>query len=213
MDSQQRPLIPSEATNNNGVVLQSNTKRSLIGLMLFGFVLCFFMIASSSTNTSSNLVIDEETKMQCPSSPAWFHAQCSMTFQINDFMCRDVKEEIERRILGKDNWMDPKSHPGKYQLLDSEQDSTLAQRTTGDGSNYVDKFMFTYSDVEGQGCLVTGCSVAQSPSKYDYSTNYCNMHNLICGKQENCKVSRHDMRPPKEQFLNCPYHDVSQCTR
>jgi hypothetical protein len=189
------------------------TRKRIAATAFFVLVIAGFMYAAAKASPSSSSSSTGGVNVECPHSPAWMHATCGMTFQVSDFMCKDVKEEVERRIQGKDGWTDPKSHPGKYLLLDSQPGRTLAQRTTGDGSNYVDKFLFTYTDVEGEGCLVTGCSAAQSASYYDYSTNYCNMHNLLCGKAEGCKVSRHDIRPPKESFHECLFHDVTMCTR
>lgn len=209
---QSDPLLNrGEETNMAPKAGMSTRRKTIMGVLLI-CVLAGFMLAASR-RTPAHSAADDGVVIECPSSSALFHAQCSMTFQINDFMCSDVKEEAERRIQGKDGWVDPKSHPGKYLLLGSEPTKTMAQRTTGDGSNYVDKFTFTYTDVEGKGCLVTGCSVAQSTSYYDYSTNYCNMHNVLCGKTENCKVSRHDIRQPIEKYSSCPFHDVTMCTR
>lgn len=188
------------------------SKRRWISALGFLAIILGFMFAATQKGSPTG-VRDADVKIICPPTPAWMHAQCSMTFEVRDFMCRDVKEEVERRLLGKDDWIDPKSHPGKYLLLESKSSSTLGQRTTGDGTNYTDKFTLTYTDVQGKGCIVAGCSIAQATSYYDYSTNYCNMHNLMCGKIENCKVSRHDMRPPVESYEKCLFHDVTQCFR
>ena len=190
--------------------------RTKLVFALTFFVLVVIAILVFAATNKETLLMDnnEPKKVVCPNSPALMHATCSMSFKIRDFMCRDVQEEIERRILGKDNWVDPKSHPGMYELLESTPISTTSgQRTNGDGTNDVDKFTFTYTDQQGQGCFLTGCSVAQSISYYDYSRNYCNMHNLLCGKAENCKIARHDMRPATEEYLKCPYHDVKLCIR
>ena len=128
-------------------------------------------------------------------------------------MCKDVKEEVERRIQGKDGWVDPKTRPGKYELLESSKDYTLATRTTGDGSNFVDKFKMTYHDIQGTGCVIDSCSEAQSQSLYDYSTNYCNMYNLLCGSLKECKVSRHDIKQLDMAVSHCPFRSESDCKR
>lgn len=83
-------------------------------------------------------------------------------------------------MQGKDDWIDRKSHPGKYVLVSTSKNSTSGTRTTGDGK-YTDKFTLSYVDVPGSGCVVNGCSESQVPSAYDYCTNYCNMFNLLCG--------------------------------
>ena len=208
--SSSTPLVVGQGTNNNKTPVKS--RRWLIWGAVFTLVIVAFM-AAATRRQSTTYVNAAQVSIECPSSPAWMHATCGVTFEITDFMCKDVKEEVERRILGKDSWVDPKSHPGKYELIESQPTKTLGSRTTGDGSNYVDKFEFIYTDVEGKGCIVSGCSVAQSPSYYDYSTNYCNMRNLLCGKVDGCKVSRHDIRPPAQKFHTCPFHEVTQCTR
>lgn len=211
-NSQAEPFLPSSSQQGAQGPVKAFSKRRWIAALSFVGIILFFMLAATK-NGKTNPVNSDDPKIVCPTTQAWMHAQCSMTFEVRDFMCKDVKEEVERRLLGKDNWIDPKSRPGKYLLLESKPLSTFGQRTTGDGSNYTDKFLFTYNDIQAKGCIVTGCSVAQSASYYDYSTNYCNMHNLLCGKLEKCKVSRHDIRPPVEKFEKCPFHDVTMCFR
>jgi hypothetical protein len=149
----------------------------------------------------------------CPGSPAMMHAKCCGWFRLEDFSCKDVKEEVERRVAGKDGWKDPKTRPGTYELLESAPDSTLFTRTTGDGNAYVDKIRFVYADKGAQGCVVTGCSESQTTSAYDYSTNYCTMWSMLCGKKQGCKVCRHDFAPPVESLDRCLFHDQSQCFR
>lgn len=149
------------------------------------------------------------------------HAKCSKTILISS-SCKNVQDEVERRIQGKDNWVDPKSKPGKYELIKSISShggdrSTLAQRTTGDGSNYTDKFLLSYASGEKKDtCLVSACSESQSTSVYDYSTNFCNFHNLLCSKEEGCKVSKHQWGPSTDvggRCINCPFHNVKDCRR
>ena len=203
------PLLSQEEIGNHirEGSLPSWTKKRIAASFGFMLVIASFMFAATQ-HTETHLPDPTGVEMQCPSSPALLHATCAVTFEVTDFMCNDVKEEIERRLLGKDNWMDPLA--GKYSLLDSRQTQTLGQHASGDGTT--DKFLFTYTDVEGKGCVLTGCSLTQTTSYYDNSGNYCNMHNLLCGKREGCKICRHDIRPPRQKFALCPYRDVNQCS-
>ena len=183
-------------------------------LIFFVLIVVAFVVGASVKHNNEDSE-DIGAGIQCPGSPASLHAECKMKFEIPKTSCKDVKDEVERRIQEKDGWKDPKSHPGKYSLVKKEDKATEGTRTTGDGTNYVDKFIFTYADVEGseKGCIVSACSQSQIMSVYDFSTNYCNMRNLLCGKAEGCKVSKHDLPPAQESFKSCFFHTESQCTR
>ena len=182
----------------------------------FATVLVFFVIASIFVN-NSDVEVDPSAdihgmKKKCPGSPSLVHSECSLLFEISDFMCRDVKEEIERRMLGK-KWLDSRSSTLRYELLE-ERDEPKNIFTLGlriDKHQYVDKVLLTYTDVQGEGCFVGGCSESQNTSFYDSSTNFCNLYNLVCGTNEGCQVSRHNMKSTKYSFNWCPYHDVKAC--
>ncbi len=174
----------------------------------------------------------------CPGSKSSIHAGCSYVVLFPNVSCTDVREEIVERI--KKN-QDPKSHKGKYKIIKDWKNSTLASRTTGDGTNYTDIFKFTYSNLRkensadmivggNKGCRVTACSESQVMSLSDYSTNYCNLHNLYCQQKKTsnglnnildddkvtpCKKQKHDLKDVVEKinFLGCPFHNVTQCTR
>ncbi|CAK0855511.1 unnamed protein product, partial [Prorocentrum cordatum] len=70
----------------------------------------------------------------------------------------------------------------------------LLSRTSGaaskGGIKYTDKVLMTFSDTDG-GCAITGCSESQSTSVFDFSTNYCNIHDLYCGEAEGCPTVKH----------------------
>ena len=183
-----------------------------------------------------------EASSVCPPSPASVHCQCAIKFRVRDFGCRDVKEEVERRMHGWDGWVDPKSRPGSYRLLESTADTTKGTRTTGDGNAFVDYFTFKYiqEDELGGECTVVGCSASQVTSMYgelrtrterarsedlqtdappipDFSTNFCNMRNLLAGTMSTppVKICRHDIRSLSHDasLFTCPFHDESQCNR
>ena len=79
------------------------------------------------------------------------------------------------------------------------------QRLTGKAPHYKDLFDFTFVDDRDQ-CAFTACSVAQTTSVIDFSTNYCNLHNLYCGSGSRCKPVSHDFSS-KETYPFCNQRD------
>ena len=127
--------------------------------------------------------IDPTTTAVCPGSP-WLHATCSVTFQVIDFGCKDVREEVVRRVLGKDNWVDPHKRPGTYALLNDTSVETYFSVRNGQGLHHAEKVRFVYVEKGSEGCQVHACSSSEGfLSRPDvFSTNYCNMHNMVCGE-------------------------------
>jgi len=146
---------------------------------------------------------------QCPGSSAWIHAKCKMSVTFPTNSCADVAEEIKARVAGKDGWCDP-HNKGVY-TLDSSSATTLAlHRKTGNGK-YTDKQVLTLSG-SGQSCEVVACSESQVTSVKDFSTNYCNLHDLYCGSDAGCRVVTHDLKF-KEDYTSCSQNDASQCLK
>jgi hypothetical protein len=154
----------------------SNNKSNIIvAVVVTGFICLFVVISWIKSNNvvqksqaSMELAMSLATEVTCPESPSAVHAKCSIQFVTRDFGCTDVKEEVKRRIEGKDGWKDPKTHPGTYKLIAATGDIIQGSRTTGDGNNYVDMFEMSFTQVDGGGgCIVKGCSVAQTMSVYD----------------------------------------------
>jgi hypothetical protein len=185
-------------------------------------------VRAESRGTSSR------ENIPCPGSPAGIHAKCQMVVQFpssSSSDCTMVKEEIMHRILGDNGWIDPHNH-GHYKLLKQENanDTTnenegdvdddgmiLASRRTGN-DKYTDLMLLTFlkqqepSDgATGGACIVQACSESQVTSVIDYSTNYCNLHNLFCSSQDGCTVVEHDLLQYQEQYKSCSQRDVSQC--
>jgi len=136
----------------------------------------------------------------CPGSKATPHAGCSMVVHFPNVSCTDVREEIVARIKAN---QDPKSHQGKYKMIHDYKNATHASRTTGDGTNYTDLFIFTYANLRNEisqsqnlegnkGCKVTACSESQANSLYDFSTNYCNLYNLYCQAKKTSEQNEGD---------------------
>merc|ERR1719478_1238816 len=135
---------------------------------------------------------------QCPGSSAWIHARCD-----------EVVEEITARVAGTDGWCDP-HNKGKYSLTSSSKSKLELQRETGNGK-YTDKQVFTLSG-SGTTCSVVACSESQVTSIKDFSTNFCNLHDLYCGSKAGCRVVKNDLEF-KEDYTSCSQNDASQCSK
>ena len=100
---------------------------------------------------------------------------------------------------------------GTYTLTNgATADSSVieSQRLTGD-KKYTDKLKFTLK-ASGSGCELTACSESQVMSVIDFSTNYCNLHDLYCGSQDGCPTAKMDLKY-SEKLNSCKQHDKSKC--
>eukprot|EP00933_Yihiella_yeosuensis_P083813 TRINITY_DN980_c0_g1_i1.p1 TRINITY_DN980_c0_g1~~TRINITY_DN980_c0_g1_i1.p1 ORF type:complete len:188 (-),score=35.39 TRINITY_DN980_c0_g1_i1:312-875(-) len=155
-----------------------------------------------------------EPPMQCPGSPDGLmtHAKASL-FLNPKASCPEVEAEIRARVKGENGWVDPHNH-GTYTMISDEAGVMRLKRLTGD-KKYTDMIMFTFADWGGDyGCQITACSESQVNSFLDFSTNYCNLRNLYCGKAEGCPIALHDIGEYKESLRECSYgagHDGSKC--
>ena len=86
-------------------------------------------------------------------------------------------------------WTDP-HNGGKYAVASSSATALAGTRTTANGQ-YTDKFAFSFAAVSA-GCELEACSESQVTSVADFSTNYCNLHNLYCGSQDGCTPAGSD---------------------
>mmetsp|Transcript_10384 Transcript_10384/g.11843 ORF Transcript_10384/g.11843 Transcript_10384/m.11843 type:complete len:181 (+) Transcript_10384:27-569(+) len=178
------------------------------------FVIIFAVVAAAlgqgTVDRGFERNVIAEATFVCPGSPSRVRAMCSLNVKFAE-SCAVVEKEITDRIQGVNGWRCPKSNPGTYRLTSSNGTYPLAAlRTTGDG-RYTDLFTFTFQS-EGQGCLVGGCSESQVFSVIDYSTNYCNMFNLYCGREESCKVVGTSLTFA-ESYASCRQNNRRQCTR
>lgn len=144
--------------------------------------------------------------VSCPGSAAPFmHAKCETEVKFSN-SCDDVKKEILGRATST-TWVDP--HNGGTYNLTTISDSFIAgQRLTGD-KKYTDKFDFTFSTL-GASCVVQACSESQVNSLVDYSTNYCNLHDLYCSSVDGCPTVGKDLQY-EETFSSCNEHDSKTC--
>merc|ERR1712232_279488 len=121
--------------------------------------------------------------MECHGSGSWIHAGIRLTATAAT-TCAKVKAEMQTRISGVHGWKDP-HNGGIYTVLSESANQLKTQRTTNPatsvgGKVYTDKQIFTFSDSADGTCEIQACSESQGFSVMDYSTNYCDIHNLYC---------------------------------
>jgi hypothetical protein len=153
-----------------------------------------------------NAVLLAATGMKCPDSPAFMHAGCqiSVTFENS---CDSVRTEVISRVDGQyDAWHDPHNN-GTYTITMKSLEEIDLERLTGD-KKYTDKIIFTFTDTGPSSCSVDACSQSQVTSILDFSTNYCNMHDLYCS-DEGC----HPLTKLSyvEKTSKCTQSDASSC--
>lgn len=124
-------------------------------------------------------------KYKCPGSGSTIHASAEVTAVVAS-TCADVVEEMKARIDGKNEWTDP-HNGGTYKFISANGTEVHTQRfsnpKTSPGSKmYEDKQIFVLSE-GAAGCTINACSESQSFSIKDFSTNYCNIRNLIAGSK------------------------------
>jgi cathepsin L len=153
----------------------------------------------------------------CPGSKAFIHASCKMTVTFTASSCADVAEEVRLRVNGTDGWCDP-HNKGHYALTGATATDLSLTRLTGN-NKYTDKLnlLFTSTDMSAAGsaatgCVVSACSESQVTSVIDMSTNYCNLHDLMCGSKAGCVFVKHDLTM-SEKLDSCSQHDASQCLK
>ena len=108
--------------------------------------------------------------------------------------CETVRSQISSRLSGP--FTDP-HNGGTYSQTSATDDKINGKRVTGD-AKYTDKMDFTFA-TNGEGCSISACSESQVMSVIDYSTNYCNLHNLYDGLTFT------------ESYDSCSQHDTSAC--
>lgn len=148
----------------------------------------------------------------CPGSPSFIHASCKMSVTFAQNSCLDIMEEVSLRVNGTDGWCDP-HNKGTYKIVNYTSNEYSLTRLTGN-KKYMDKMnlMFTPMATASTGCVVSACSESQVTSVVDLSTNYCNLHDLMCGSADGCNYVKHDLSS-MEKLESCTQHDASQCLK
>eukprot|EP00933_Yihiella_yeosuensis_P071381 TRINITY_DN7958_c0_g2_i4.p1 TRINITY_DN7958_c0_g2~~TRINITY_DN7958_c0_g2_i4.p1 ORF type:complete len:181 (+),score=26.86 TRINITY_DN7958_c0_g2_i4:1042-1584(+) len=148
---------------------------------------CFFLLLASAIG------VENSKAYSCPGSPAFVHASAKVTATFRQNSCAEVRQEMLDRINEKNGWVDP-HNGGTYTLLSDPSAEVLqVERETGD-KKYVDKMDFTFAPLKGDAgsCELMGCSESQVTSFLDFSTNFCNIHDLYCGRADGCPIANKD---------------------
>lgn len=126
--------------------------------------------------------------------------------------CDVVQTEILARIAGQSGWTDP-HNGGKYVLTSSDSDDVHGTRAPGSQAKQPvpDKFGMSLSQ-DGADCTLQACSESQVFSILDFSTNYCNLHDLYCGSADKCPFVKSDLKGYTEDFTSCHQNTKSKCT-
>ena len=150
---------------------------------------------------------------QCPGSPSFFHASMKTTATAPT-SCAKVQKEIEARAAG--SWVDP-HNGGIYAVLSSNGWLIQTQRTTNPatsvaGKVYTDTQTFSLSDADGS-CKIEACSESKRASAADFSTNYCDLPNLYCGRADGCIPAGEDFTSEENSYSGSAIagHDFSAC--
>jgi len=156
------------------------------------------------SSVAAGAAIIPAVTIACPGSASKMHAKCDMKVTFTD-SCEDVMAEISGRV--NSDWVDP-HNGGVYSITNSSSTSITGQRITGD-QKYTDLFDFTFTS-SASGCAVEACSESQVMSMKDFSTNYCNLHDLYCSSADGCPTAGKDLTY-SEQYGSCSEHDSGVC--
>merc|ERR1712156_611054 len=111
-------------------------------------------------------------------------ALCNVTYSIPT-SCEEVTAKIVAQI---DQWNEDTSCPGRCEERNSLSpqrgpplEPVLLQGTGEECTKYKDDLFFRVSDGENGSCDVFGHSHSTGPAYYDFTTNYCNLRNLMTG--------------------------------
>lgn len=152
----------------------------------------------------------------CPgSATAEAHAWAQVTVLANA-RCADAIDEMVARASHQGGWEDPHNN-GTYSVLSEGNLTLLTQRLTNPKTSvgnvtYTDKQLFTFVDAAEGNCTILACSESQGPSDLDFSTNYCNIHNLYCDA-EGCNPVLHAFSSTEQTVLlsSGATQDLAQC--
>eukprot|EP01060_Flectonema_neradi_P017376 TRINITY_DN24272_c0_g1_i1.p1 TRINITY_DN24272_c0_g1~~TRINITY_DN24272_c0_g1_i1.p1 ORF type:complete len:330 (+),score=56.54 TRINITY_DN24272_c0_g1_i1:53-1042(+) len=161
------------------------------------------IVKPSTTTVNTEMKNEGKSEYTCPKSQHALHASCEVTAHANT-TCINVMNEVNARVKGQ--WTDP-HHNGTYELKTVTQNLIEGSHRTGKAPHYLDEFTMKLTDYQGK-CVLQSCSVSQSTSFLDSSTNYCNVHNLYTNKH--AKVLLHNFTTV-ETFGTCLEHSSSSC--
>jgi hypothetical protein len=105
------------------------------------------------------------------------------------------------------NFSNPNVAESNYTFVSSENGVIKAMHTSP-VHFYVDNITFNLKAASAPNtCAVAGVSTSTPTSIYDFSTNYCNMENLLRDLPTSIQVSE------SVSLLTCPFHDKTMCDK
>jgi len=154
-----------------------------------------FLAAALSEPLNSTLGVNRFTSTTfdgegCPGTSAQQYTAIQAKVTVNA-PCNRVIDEIKARIKGTQTgaWIDPHNkgvyrevtHPDQHPETEIYVDHLTGNR------KYVDSVKFTFLETTGRSkCDIAACSMSQVESANDASTNFCNIYNLYCSKDQGC---------------------------
>merc|ERR1712070_1239170 len=145
-----------------------------MGVHKMKFFAPLLLLAYANAGAIIGPSVNTESGSTCPGSAAWVHAKTEISVSFSN-SCADVMKEIEARVKGP--WTDPHNN-GTYTITSSSATQMALNHVTG-SKKYTDKVLLTFSG-SGSTCSVDACSESQVTSVLDFSTNFCNIHDLYC---------------------------------
>lgn len=150
----------------------------------------------------------------CPGTAAQTYTASKMEV-IAGASCTRVSEEIFARVYANiaGRWLDLHNN-GSYTVWEKQKGAVLQTQHHTGNHLYYDLQMFTLTDIDKNKCQILACSMSQGTSNNDASTNYCNMRNLLCGREESCIPVKHSFTYNETNFIprtGGSGHDVSKC--
>ena len=101
------------------------------------------------------------------------HANCALSWNFAG-TCDNAYNTLQNTLT---NFKDPAG--GNYAIVQKNSPSSIWVTRTTPVKKYVDDIEFTVGSNVSGSCTMSAKSRSQSLSYYDYSTNYCNMFNVI----------------------------------
>lgn len=103
------------------------------------------------------------------------HADCKMTVTYPGMTCDSLYVMMDYEIR---SWSAGGPSDGLYAMVEEQEPSYIWATRTTPVAKYVDDIIFEMSQ-DGNTCVVAARSRSETLSMLDYSTNYCNMWNVL----------------------------------
>ena len=75
---------------------------------------------------------------------------------------------------------------GRHDAAGARGEAERLSGSEGPDPPFVDKLAFSFAEAGARACRLAGCSRSQVASHKDFSTNYCNLHDLFCSSVDGC---------------------------